>query len=129
MTATLLSLVMSTLLVTPAPSTPLPWGGWATVTVEDLPAQICAGQPVRFVFVVKQHGKTPLDGLKPTVEFNSGGAVSKVAATPGKSKGQYVAEVSFPTAGKWNVTIQSGFGESKLVMKPVTVAQVAADSN
>ena len=129
MTATLLSLVMSTLMVGPAPSTPLPWGGWATVTVEELPAQICAGQPLRLVFVVKQHGKTPLDGLKPTVEFNSGGAVSKVAATKGKAKGQYVAEVTFPTSGSWHVTIHSGFGESKLTMKPISVAQASGDSN
>jgi len=129
MTASLLSLVMSTLLVVPPSSTPLPWGGWATVTVEDLPSQICAGQPLRLVFIVKQHGKTPLDGLKPTVVYNSGGAVTKVAATPGKAKGQYVAEVTFPTAGTWNVTILSGFGESKLVMKPVTVAQASGGSH
>lgn len=128
MTASLLSLVMSTLLVGPPSSTPVPWGGWATVTVEELPTQICAGQPLRLVFVVKQHGKTLLDGLKPTVEVNSGGAVTKVAATPGKSKGQYVAEVTFPTPGKWNVTIHSGFGESKLTMKPVTVSQASGDS-
>jgi len=127
MTASLLSLVMSTLLVAPPSSTPVPWGGWATVTVEDLPAQICAGQPVRFVFIVKQHGKTPLDGLKPTIVYNSGGAVTKVAATPGKAKGQYIAEVTFPAAGTWNVTINSGFGESKLVMKPITVGNASGD--
>jgi hypothetical protein len=128
MSPNLLSLVLSTLLVAPPSATPAAAGGWATVTVEDLPSEICAGQPLRMVFIVKQHGKTPLDGLKPTVELSLNGAITKVAASAGKSKGQYVAEVSFPAAGKWNVTVHSGFGESKLVMKPITVSQASGDT-
>ena len=49
-------------------------GGWAVVTVDDLPDYVVAGQPVRLSFVVRQHGMTPLDGLRPSVEARSGRA-------------------------------------------------------
>lgn len=121
MTTSLLSLVLSALLL--APAAPVRFGGWATITLDVLPSRLVAGQPVQMVFLVKQHGKTPLDGLKPTVAINSGGPVTRVAALPGKSKGQYIASVTFPAAGKWNVTIHSGFAESKITLNPLTVAQ------
>src|SRR5205823_14195680 len=43
-------------------------GGWAVVTVDDLPDYVVVGQPVRLSFVVRQHGMRPLDGLRPRVE-------------------------------------------------------------
>lgn len=123
MTASLMILALSSLFATP--EAPVRVGGWATVTVETLPDQIMAGRAIQLVFVVKQHGKNPLAGLKPVVEFNAGGPVTRVAATPGKTKGQYTASVTFPKAGSWNVTIHSGFGESKLTLNPLTVVSIA----
>ena len=127
MTAALFSLIFSTVVATSPTTAPTPtaWGGWATVTVETLPDQIVAGRAIQLVFVVKQHGKNPLDGLKPVVEFNAGGPVTRVAATAGKSKGQYTASITFPNVGSWNVTIHSGFGESKLTLNPLTVVSIA----
>ena len=63
-------------------------GGWATVTVENLPDSIVAGQPTNLTFSVRQHGEDLLGGLKPTVtgvsgkhEF-TGRAVAALAADP-----------------------------------------------
>ena len=38
-------------------------GGWATVTIDEMPAEIAAGAPFTIRFTVRQHGQTPLAGL------------------------------------------------------------------
>ena len=48
------------------------FGGWAVVTVDDLPEYLVAGKPVTLSFVVRQHGVTPLDGLKPRITMRNG---------------------------------------------------------
>ena len=46
-------------------------GGWAAVTVDDVPEYLVAGKPVTLSFVVRQHGHTPLGDLSPTVVMTS----------------------------------------------------------
>ena len=36
-------------------------GGWATISVEDLPDYLVAGQPARLTFTVRQHGVEPMN--------------------------------------------------------------------
>src|SRR5216117_4585908 len=48
------------------------FGGWAAITVEDLPDYVVARQPLVLSFMVRQHGVRPLSGLNPTVEAKSG---------------------------------------------------------
>ena len=52
-------LMVPTLLSLPA----LAWlaGGWAVVTVEQLPDYVEAGKPLTLTFMVRQHGVTPLE--------------------------------------------------------------------
>jgi hypothetical protein len=92
-------------------------GGWATITPDPLPEQISVGAKVPLNFLIKQHGVTPLAGLKPTVLINQGDeAPTKFSAGEGKAKGWYTATLSFAKPGDWHITIESGFGKSKTTM-------------
>jgi len=85
-----------------------------------VPDKVVTGQPLDLVFVVKQHGVTPLSGLKPTLEVKGAGAVTRVEASPGKEKGQYKATVVLAQAGSYFITIHSGFGESRLTLPAIS---------
>ena len=87
-------------------------GGWAVVTVDELPDYVVAGQPIRLSFVVRQHGMRPVPGLKPVVGARLGTADISLRAkqTDLADSGRYVATLTLPRAGEWTVTIQSGFG-------------------
>lgn len=99
-------------------------GGWATVTLDPLPKQITVNEPIPFSFVVKQHGTKPLAGLTPRIEAVAKGqkTIEVTATASGKEKGRYVASLRLPAATKWNVTIHSGFMNSRLELPPVDVA-------
>ena len=101
-------------------------GGWASITLDHLPEYAVAGKPLTLSFVVRQHGVTPLKGLKPTIEARAGGVNARAAASAGKSDGQYVVSLELPEPGDWTLTIHSGFGPSKLTLLPLRT--VAADA-
>jgi len=98
-------------------------GGWAVITVEDLPDYVVAGQPVTLTFSVRQHGVTLLSGLKGRVEAEAGRLEATVAAAPGNAAGRYTATMTFPQAGEWTITIHSGFGDSKLALVPLQAVE------
>src|SRR5207247_4463218 len=62
-------------------------GGWAVITVEQLPNYVTAGQPVTLMFTVRQHGVTRLSGLKPSIEARSGDVTTTAAACDGRETG------------------------------------------
>ena len=95
------------------------FGGWAIVTVEQVPEYVAAGEPVTLRFVVRQHGVEPMKGLRPTIEARAGGKTARAAAEPGRSTGHYVATLSLPEPGSWTLTIHSGFGTSQLTLLPI----------
>ncbi|NOT09092.1 MAG: hypothetical protein HOP28_12905, partial [Gemmatimonadales bacterium] len=68
MQSALVTTLLSALLIGPsAPSIPTaPFGGWATINADPLPDNVVPGRKVQLTFLVKQHGVTPLAGLKPT---------------------------------------------------------------
>jgi mono/diheme cytochrome c family protein len=104
-----------------------PLGGWAIVTVDDLPDYVVAGKPVRLSFVVRQHGMTPLDGLEPGVQAKSGGVDVSVKAVPDHGTGRYAATLNLSRPGDWTVTINSGFGGRSTTLLPLqAIAQDAA---
>ena len=97
------------------------WGGWATITVEQLPDHAVAGRPVELRFTVRQHGITPLDGLHPRLEASRGRATVNGVAAAGSTRGEYAGAIVLPEPGDWIVTIRSGFGRSDLTLAPLTV--------
>src|SRR2546427_11765644 len=78
-------------------------GGWAAITVEDLPDQVVARQPVTLAFTVRQHGVKPLDGLKAKVAATAGSLEASAAAAAGPGNGQYTAPPTLPPAGPWTI--------------------------
>jgi hypothetical protein len=85
-------------------------GGWATTGVDALPASPGAGDVWRPTITVKQHGISPMDGLKPSVRITSDtGMAREFPARPAGGPGEYVAAVRFPAAGRWSIRIFDGF--------------------
>lgn len=83
-------------------------GGWAVITLDELPSDIVAGEPLTIGFTVRQHGITPMNGLDPTVTA----ALLKdeqfvVQAESDGKPGHYTAALIFPQAGDWNWSIQA----------------------
>jgi cytochrome c2 len=110
------SLLLAGLLLLPTPAMA---GGWAVITLDELPGEIVAGEPLEIGFTVRQHGVTPLDGLTPTVSAHrSGASVTEEAKAQGQS-GHYVAVLTFPQAGEWEWSIQAFSGNQP--MPPLTV--------
>jgi len=100
-------------------------GGWAVITLDELPGQVVAGDPLTIGFMVRQHGKTPMSDLTPTITAQLGtGKPILVNATAQGEVGHYVATLTLPEAGKWNWSIQAFTMEQKL--PPLTVVASAA---
>jgi mono/diheme cytochrome c family protein len=85
-------------------------GGWAVVTLDHLPTQVVAGEPVEIGFMLRGHGVTPVTGAGLSVEavhLDSGENLS-ISAQPGKAEGHYLAELVFPLPGAWEWGISMG---------------------
>jgi YtkA-like len=100
-------------------------GGWATVGVAPLPPE--DGSDWNVVLMVKQHGRTPLDGVKPmiTISKSGSGETKSFAATPTGKPGEYRATVVFPSDGTWAYKVYDGFtrygGAQTHTFAPVTI--------
>lgn len=95
------------------------YGGWATITLDDVPEYLVAGKPATLAFVVRQHGRDRLNGLNPQVAARSGGTEVSVPAVAATEPGRYTATLTLPSPGKWTITINSGFGASRAVLLPI----------
>jgi len=84
-------------------------GGWATAGLSSTPEGVAPGQPWKVDITVLQHGRTPLEGLQPVVRIRSGDTVREFAAAPTGKTGVYRAEVTFPSAGRWDYEVLDGF--------------------
>ena len=122
MTREPLPFALSALLLLPA----LALGGWAVITVEDLPDYVVVDKPLTLTFTVRQHGRTPLSGLSPRVEATSARLEAKAAAVAGGKTGQYQATLTLPQAGNWQITIHSGFHDSKTTLLPLPAVAVGS---
>ena len=114
--------VLGALVAALAVAAPASSGGWATVGFEPLPDGMSAGGTWTPTITVKQHGMTPLAGLAPVVEiYDEAGAVTRFDAAETSKVGVYEADVVFPTAGEWRLTIHSGFGDSHVTYGPFVI--------
>jgi hypothetical protein len=84
-------------------------GGWATVGLSSTPAGTPPGEPWNVDITVLQHGRTPLEGVTPTVHISSGDTTKNFVAEPTGKPGVYRAQVVFPTAGSWKYEVHDGF--------------------
>jgi hypothetical protein len=97
-------------------------GGWAVVTVKDLPEYFVAGQQYTIEFQVRQHGRTLLSGLRPQLVIASpGGREVSVPAVARPAEGTYAVTFTAPAAGQVRFTIRSGFMNTELRLYPQPV--------
>jgi hypothetical protein len=90
-------------------------GGWAVITLDNLPGEIHAGESVHLSFMVRQHGQTPVHFLGgsdiPVEPVVSGtnvktGETIEITAVADKSEvGRFYADIVFPSEGEWSWTI------------------------
>jgi hypothetical protein len=102
----LLPLLLS--LVVPMPA----WaGGWAVVTLDEIPAGLEEGDggPYQVGYTVLQHGLQPLGGLNTSIAIRSAaGEAFEFPGRPVGDVGHYVAEVRFPSVGEWTWEARPG---------------------
>ncbi len=97
-------------------------GGWAVVTVTDLPEYFVAGLQYTFEFQVRQHGRTLLSGLRPELVIAAPAAREIIVPAVARSAaGTYAVTFTAPAAGDVRLTIRSGFGNNELRLYPQTV--------
>ena len=97
-------------------------GGWAVVTVKDLPEYFVAGQQYTIEFQVRQHGRTLLSGLRPELVIAAPTTRELVIPAIARSAaGTYAVSFNAPAAGDVPLTIRSGFGNNELRLYPQTV--------
>lgn len=111
--------ILFLLLVTPAQA-----GGWAVVTLDELPPYGYAGVPMTLGFMVRQHGQHPvnLEHVVLTATRLPKGEMLTFTARQEGPTGHYVVEVVLPTAGTWDWAIQPDwFGP--MSMAPLTVLE------
>jgi hypothetical protein len=115
-------------------------GGWATVGFDPPPEGLAPGEPWEVEMTILQHGRAPLDGLRPAVVVlaKDGSDEEAFAASPTGESGVYRAEVVFRSAGTWRYVIDDDFaarhsfpavtvgGDSQGATEPVSVASTAA---
>src|SRR5262249_11554282 len=88
------------------------FGGWAVVTVDDLPEYLTVGQPTKIAFVVRQHGVALMGDVRPEVVATDGKTTVRATTPTMASAGHFAANLVVPNTGKWTVTVNSGWGKS-----------------
>ena len=98
-------------------------GGGATVGLSSMPPD-GAGPGTKWdvTLNVLQHGRTPLDGVSPTIVIRNldNGETQTFAATPTGEPGKYAAEVVFPSAGRWEYLVDDDFSQTH-TFRPITI--------
>ena len=86
-------------------------GGWATVSLSSTPDDLGPGAPWNVEMTILQHGRTPLDGVEPSITLTNGatGKTEYVPAKPTGRPGVYEARAVFPEAGRWTYAVDDGF--------------------
>lgn len=100
-------------------------GGWAVVSIQELPEHFVAGRPYTIEFKVRQHGRNLLSDLEPVLIVRSDANDQRIAARE-QSAGTYAATFTAPATGPLYLTIKSGFGASNLQLYPAPVIAAGA---
>jgi mono/diheme cytochrome c family protein len=103
------------------PALPHDFGGWAVVTVRELPEHAVAGQPLEIGYAVRQHGFALIPGLRGRVVARSGAQEVSATPAPASREGFYAARLTLPRSGAWTITVESGFGGAQTTLLPVRV--------
>jgi hypothetical protein len=103
-------------------------GGWATVRMAPPPAGIEADETWTAQLTVLRHGVTPTNGATPSITIRGASGSQTFKATPTGAVGAYVAQVVFPSEGRWDYEVSdglaaTGYGVSQThTYSPVVIA-------
>ena len=102
-------------------------GGWAVITLDELPTNVVAGEPYTIGFTVLQHGRTPMTDIAPTITANLYKEEEfTVRARPEGDPGHYTASVTFPKEGQWSWSVQAFTMDQPMPMLVVAPATANA---
>ena len=102
-------------------------GGWAILSLSELPKEIVAERPFTLEFRVLRHGRTPFTGIDSTITAVHTASGEQVTFTPepNPKEGSYTATITLPKAGEWQWEI-TAFMNTPYPMPPLTVSESAA---
>jgi mono/diheme cytochrome c family protein len=100
-------------------------GGWAVITLDELPTGMVAGEPFTIGFTVLQHGRTPLTNLDPVIIARSGSERVTFSPTDEGKPGHYAVSMTIPSEGEWEWTIHAFSMEQKMPALSVAAPAVA----
>jgi hypothetical protein len=85
-------------------------GGWSVTSLDYLPTNVVANQPLTVGFMIRQHGRTPWvsSGVQVRATPAQGGKTMTVKAMGDQTPGHYTATLTFPQAGTWHWAVASG---------------------
>ena len=104
-------------------------GGWAVISLDELPANVVAGEPLTVGFTVLQHGHTPMEGLTPTVTAFHKDTRFIAEAEPSGKPGHYMATLTFPREGEWIWSIQAFTMDQPMPRMNVAAPSAVAAAN
>lgn len=105
-------------------------GGWAVVTLDQLPSNVSAGEVVQVRFMVRQHGRTPFESSEVLVKVQhvESGEQRLIEVKPEGVKGHYVADLTFSKPGRWSWEIRTGLYPDWQPMPDLEVGSPAGSS-
>lgn len=103
-------------------------GGWAVITLDELPTSVVAGEPFTVGFTVLQHGRTPMADLDPVIIARSGDEKVTVFVKEEGKPGHYAVDMTLPYEGEWEWTIQAFTMEQMMPVLSVAAPAVASAS-
>jgi len=122
-------LALSGLLVA---ATPASFGGWATVTLLDVPEYLEVGRPTTLSFKIRQHGQTVIWDREPSLVLPSDGLLSRVfgrdqvRARKSEAWGVYEATITPETVGELPITIDLDLFGLQVALLPFRVVAPGA---
>lgn len=104
-------------------------GGWALTTLDAVATPPSAGEPAAVGYTIRQHGMTPVDLADTGIAVTDrDGATTFFPGRRSGPVGHYLAEVTFPAAGRWTWSVRMDwFGEQPL--GGVDVADASGDGS
>lgn len=106
-------------------------GGWAVVTLDELPIEVVTGQPLKIGFMIRQHGRTPwvYDQVMVNATHLQSHEKISVEAKANGALGHYEATLKFPQAGTWRWGIESGLMPMQQPMPDLIVLDSVSAKN
>jgi mono/diheme cytochrome c family protein len=119
-------LIVPAMILLLAAATPTPFGGWAVITIHDLPEYLVAGRPMHLAFTVRQHGQEPMNDLSPTATVRQKGdrrlwGHRTVKAARAGGPGRYEVTLTPQDTGDVSIAIDANWHSAKTTLMPIRV--------